>query len=93
MFEKNDVIFSGRMGICRVEDITKLVESNTKMVSYYVLRSLVDKRVAYIPVEDHEVLLRELISKEEARRRIESGEKLEEMEKLEIQYVLEDAVE
>ena len=55
------------MGVCEVRDITKLTEDNGKSFDYYVLRSVYDKtKVSYIPVENHQVVLRDLISKEDA---------------------------
>ena len=69
MFLKNQYIFSETMGVCKVVNIRKL--SSKKQygdeILYYHLRSAIDKTTdAYIPVENHKVLLRELITKEEA---------------------------
>ena len=55
------------MGVCRVDDITKLVNAIGQGGMYYVLRSVYDKsKTSYIPVEEHQVKLRELITKENA---------------------------
>lgn len=71
MFEKKSVIFNENMGVCRVEDITALSVQKVNPVSYYVLRSVYLKdKTAYIPVENHTVQLRELITKEEAEKKI-----------------------
>jgi len=69
MFLKNQYIFSETMGVCKVVNIRKL--SSKKQygdeILYYHLRSAIDKTTdAYIPVENHQVVLRELITKEEA---------------------------
>ena len=53
------------------------------------MRSVKDNsKVSYIPVENHSVVLRELISKEEARKKSESGIELKPLEKEEIEFVL-----
>ena len=60
------------MGVCEVRDITKLSEDNGKNFDYYVLRSVYDKtKVSYIPVENHKVALRTLISQEKAETEYE----------------------
>ncbi len=71
MFEKKTYLYSENMGVCHVEDVTKLVTAQKKEVPYYVLRSVFHKdKTAYIPVEGHTVELRELISVEEAEKRL-----------------------
>lgn len=60
IFEKKDIIVSSTMGLCVVADITKLSADKTAPIAYYVLKSYYDKsKVAYIPVENHEVELRD----------------------------------
>lgn len=66
MFQKKDYIFSDSIGVCRVDDVTKISMKAGESPLYYVLRSHYDKeKVCYIPVEGHQVTLRELRSKEE----------------------------
>ncbi len=68
MFQKKDVIYSETIGVCIVEDIVKLADNRKDTYSYYLLRSAFDKtKKAYIPVENHTVRLRALITEEEAR--------------------------
>ena len=67
MFQKKSVIFSGSIGVCKVEDIIKLTDNKKEIHSYYSLRSVINNKVSYIPVEGHTVELRELISTEEAK--------------------------
>ncbi len=95
MFEKKMIIYSENFGVCRVSDVTKLTEKSGQNLSYYVLNSIYDKKkVSYIPVENHKVMLRELISEEEARRELDDlveADALEETSNLvlgEIAYVL-----
>ena len=67
MFQKKDYIFSETMGVCLVADVTNLAPKKGNAVSYYVLKSVYQKdKVAYIPVENHTVELRELITPEQA---------------------------
>ena len=90
MFEKKDIIYSETLGVCQVAEITKLSSKNGEQVLYYGLRSVTDqKKVSYIPVEHHQVQLRELITYEEAERIAESGmEQLSDTQKGEVQYVM-----
>lgn len=68
MFQKKDYIYSETMGVCLVADVTNLAPKKGTAVSYYVLKSVYQKdKVAYIPVENHSVELRELITPDEAR--------------------------
>lgn len=94
MFEKKEYIFSDTMGVCVVSDIVRLAPKNRigEPVPYYLLKSVFDKsKVAYIPVEKHQVALRPLMSKEEALAVTdESMEKLNELQKAEIKFVLEE---
>ena len=71
MFEKKTYLYSENMGVCYVEDVTKLITAQKKEVLYYVLRPIGQKdKTAYIPVEHHTVELRELITEEAARGQI-----------------------
>lgn len=68
LFQKKDIIYSETLGVCIVDDIVKLSDNRKDTYNYYLLRSLFDKtKKAYIPVENHSVKLRELISSEEAQ--------------------------
>lgn len=58
MFEKKDYIYSETLGVCRVDDVTKLSLNRGLPMTYYVLRSVSDRdKVSYIPVEHHQVQL------------------------------------
>lgn len=72
MYEKKDIIVSSTMGLCVVSDVTKLSADKKTPIPYYVLKSYYDKnKVAYIPVENHEVELRDVMSEEEANKKLE----------------------
>lgn len=92
MFEKKQYIYSETMGVCKVADIVKLSvkKEASEGVYYYHLKSISGKaQDAYIPVEHHEVLLRELISVEEAEAYTkEEIEKMPKLKQEEIAFVL-----
>lgn len=91
MFQKKDIIYSETLGVCAVDDIVKLSDNRKDTYNYYLLRSIFDKsKKAYIPVENHSVKLRELISAEEAqiRKNSEDFDHFSQSVKNEIAYVL-----
>ena len=95
MFQKKDIIYSETLGVCTVDDIVKLSDSRKDTYSYYLLRSLFDKtKKAYIPVENHSVKLRELISLEEAQtlKNSEDFDQCGQTTKDEVTYVLDKKV-
>lgn len=68
MFQKKQYIYSETLGVCLVENITQLSAQKGQM-AYYVLRPVFAKEeVSYIPVENHQMALRELFTEEEAKR-------------------------
>ena len=95
MFQKRQKIYSETQGICIVDNIVQLPTGKNQKVSYYVLKSLFDtSNVAYIPVEHHQVVLRELFSIEEAKE-LQKDPNLKENEKLRtaVNYVLQNEKE
>ena len=90
MFKKKDIIFSETLGVCQVAELTRLSAKSGEQVMYYGLRSVDDKKkVSYIPVENHQVQLRSLISVEEAEELSKTDQcQLTDYQKSEIQYVL-----
>lgn len=90
MFQKKQKIYSETQGVCIVENIVQLPIKKGETLPYYVLKSLVDEKVSYIPVNNHQVLLRELFTKEEARELLKNPE-LEKNERLyaALNYVLQ----
>ena len=90
-WRKKQKIYIETQGVCIVENIVQLPTGKNEKVSYYVLKSLFDpSNVAYIPVEDHKVVLRELFSIEEAKE-LQKDPTLKENEKLlnAVNYVLQ----
>lgn len=102
MFQKKDYIYSESMGVCLVADVTNLAPKKGNAVSYYVLKSVYQKdKVAYIPVENHTVELRELITPDVARKistewqapeNDELREQLEEFADFEMQFKMADTL-
>ena len=68
MFQKKQYIYSETLGVCQVENITQLTVGKSETAAYYVLRPVFAKEeVSYIPVENHQVALREIFTTEEAQ--------------------------
>ena len=89
MFQKKQKIYSETQGVCVVENIVQLPAGKGETLSYYVLKSISDEKTSYIPVNNHQVVLRDLFTEEEARELSKSPE-LEKNEQLKaaVEYVL-----
>lgn len=90
MFQKKQKIYSETQGVCVVENIVQLPAGKGETVSYYVLKSLMDEKVSYIPVKNHQVALRELFTEDEAKALLQNPE-LEKNKQLSaaVNYVLQ----
>ena len=90
MFQKKQKIYSETQGVCIVENIVQLPAGKGETLPYYVLKSVADEKTSYIPVNNHQVSLRELFTEEEARELLKSPE-LEKNEQLKaaVAYVLQ----
>lgn len=96
MFQKKQIIYSGTQGVCQVDNILHLSASKQDVgILYYVLKSVFDnKKVSYIPVENHQVELRELFTREEALAMKDSKDAQEnEQLRRAIAYVLEEELQ
>lgn len=72
IFEKGNIVFHESLGVCIISDIQKLSIKKEEGIPYYILKKINDKsKVAYVPVENHRTLLRNLILEEEARKIVE----------------------
>lgn len=67
MYQINDLIMYGSIGVCKVTDITKpdFAGSGEKQL-YYVLEPLYQSGVIYAPVDNEKVFMRNVISEAEA---------------------------
>lgn len=90
MFQKKQKIYSETQGVCIVENIVQLPAGKGQTLPYYVLKAVMDEKVSYIPVNNHQVVLRELFTEEEARELLQNPE-LEKNEQLKaaVHYVLQ----
>lgn len=87
MFRKKDIIFSSGIGVCTVADTVNLSVNKSLPVQYYQLVSIYDqKKVSYIPVEEHQVELRTLITEEATEKQKAKELPLKELQ--EVEYVL-----
>lgn len=96
MFEKKQIIYSETMGVCQVDNIVSLSATRGEAgVPYYVLRSLTDKsKVSYIPVDHHQVALREIFTRQEAQTMLGTEElKKNPLLKEAVEYVLRNEEE
>lgn len=67
MFQKKDYVVTSAQGVCIVADIPKLCVGKEQQMQYYLLQSIIDKKKrSYIPVENHETVIRALMTKGEA---------------------------
>ncbi len=88
-FSKHEVIFSESMGVCEVSDIINLSVNKKPPIQYYVITPIQSsKSPSYIPVEGHQVMLRHLVTTEEAKNKM-NAEEINDMERAEIDYVME----
>jgi len=81
MFEIGTCIICGQHGVCRVEAIgpLKLYDSSMER-NYYTLSPLYSKGgVTYVPADTDKIVMRKVISKEEAEKLIEEIEEMEEL--------------
>ncbi len=91
MFQKKQKIYSETQGVCIVDNIVQLPAGKGETIPYYVLKSVFDtSKVSYIPVNNHQVSLRELFTEEEARELLKNPElEKNELLKAAVDYVLQ----
>lgn len=68
MFQKKQLIYSETQGVCQVDNIVNLsTGKGAKALQYYVLKPVLNpEHMSYIPVQNHQVELRNLFTREEA---------------------------
>lgn len=90
-FQKKQIIYSETQGICSVDNIVQLPATKGETLPYYVLKSVFDaNKVSYIPVNNHQVALRELFTEEEALELQKNPELMKnENLKAAVEYVLQ----
>lgn len=83
MFQKGEYIVYGKNGVCQIEDISSMnLDEDHPDRLYYVLRPVnVNGSTIFTPVDNKKVLMRKIMTKEEAMKLIE---KIPEIEVLKI---------
>lgn len=91
MFQKKQKIYSETQGVCIVDNIVQLPAGKNGTVPYYVLKPVFDiSKVSYIPVNHHQVVLRELFTREEAEELSKAPDlEKDELLKAAVKYVLQ----
>ncbi len=81
MFEIGEYIVYGSKGVCKVEDITHLeVPGADKNRLYYVLSQFDDASgKIYVPVDNDKVIMRKVISRDDAENLIQNMPQIEEL--------------
>lgn len=73
MFQTNDYVVYGNLGVCRVKDIvTRKFEGLDAAHLYYVLEPLYQGGVLYVPADNPKIFLRPVITADEANRLIDA---------------------
>jgi len=69
MFRKNDYVFYGSGGVCKISDVcVSPLEGMPEGREYYVMQSVHDQNgVIYVPVDSDKVFLRPILKPEEAK--------------------------
>ena len=69
ILKKNEIAFSDTLGVCQVTEVSNLTTKKGDSILYYRLQSVFNKdKFAYIPVQGHQMKLRDIISVEEAKK-------------------------
>lgn len=79
MFETGSYIICGQHGVCKVESIGPLqLSESSERKEYYTLAQVYSKGgLIYVPADSEKIVMRPIISKEEAKKLIEEIETLE----------------
>ncbi|MBR3052609.1 MAG: hypothetical protein IKG59_00595 [Firmicutes bacterium] len=78
MFKENDLVIYGATGVCRVSAIGRpdFVQTSEETL-YYYLEPVYQSGIIYAPVENGKVVMRPIISAEEAREMLDGIDKVE----------------
>ena len=79
MFEIGEYVVYGVKGVCRIEDITHIdISGADKNRLYYVLAPIGDANgKIYVPTDNQKIVIRRVISKEEAEKLIQELPEIE----------------
>ena len=76
MFKVNDTVIYGSVGLCTISEIKKILFSGVEK-EYYLLLPEANKSTIYVPVDQKDGKLRDLLSKEEAEGLMNSVAEME----------------
>lgn len=67
MYSVGDLVFYGKTGVCRIEDVTEMrsATSGNGVEDYYILKPLYQECKISIPVNNDRVFMRSILSEEE----------------------------
>ncbi len=82
MFEIGEYVVYGNNGVCKVEDITRMGMSGVKSdrMYYKLIPSAKNARIIFTPVDNDKVVMRKVMSREEAQSLIEAIPDIEPLE-------------
>lgn len=73
MFQKGDSVVYGNLGVCKINDlVTRQFEGLNEAHPYYVLKSLYQEGVLYVPADNPKIALRAVLTADEANQFIDS---------------------
>lgn len=72
MFDVGEYIIYGTNGVCQVSSVGKLAISNDDKLYYTLIPIYSKSSTVYTPVDNERVVMRRLISKEEAKKLVEN---------------------
>lgn len=78
MFQINDLVVYGKNGVCSVKEIGTLSLMNNDRLYYTLIPVYKKEETIYAPVENGRIVMRDVISKEDAKELIDTFSKLEE---------------
>lgn len=78
MFQINDLVVYGKNGVCSVKEIGTLSLMNNDRLYYTLVPVYKKEETIYAPVENGRIVMRDVISKEDAKELIDTFSKLEE---------------
>ncbi len=75
MYNVNDIIVYGSVGVFKITSISQMdndLGNESEKKSYYVLSSLFNNETVYVPIDNPNIFIRSVISKENAEKLIDN---------------------
>ena len=67
MYKVDDLVVYGKNGVCRINGIGKIAISDSDRLYYTLVPVYKNEEVIYAPVENGKIVMRHIISREEAK--------------------------